>query len=82
MSEWIKRLVGSTRSKSRLENLCRVCGTNQLSENPTTLRLKVQEGTAEMKVCDDCANFFDKSAEVLGKRRPRIAKDSSDEQPV
>lgn len=56
------------RAKPKVENLCHVCGENQLSDTPSVLRLKVQDGVAEMNVCDDCANFFDKSAEVLRRR--------------
>lgn len=55
--------------KKAIENLCHVCGENQLPENPAVLCLKVQDGTAEMSVCDDCAGFFDKSAEVLNAKR-------------
>lgn len=61
MSWWDRR----KKKKSELENLCHVCGVNQLPENPTTLRLKVQDGVAEMLVCNECADFFDKSADVL-----------------
>lgn len=58
----------SNRAKPKIKTLCHVCGENQLSDTPTVLRLKVQDGTTEMSVCDDCANFFDKSAEVLTQR--------------
>ena len=61
---WWKR---KKRNKSLIENLCHVCGENQLPENPSTLRLKVQDGVTEMNVCDECARFFDKSAEVLNR---------------
>jgi ribosome-binding protein aMBF1 (putative translation factor) len=65
----------SNRAKSKIENLCHVCGENQLPENPAVLRLKVQDGIAEMNVCDDCADFFDKSAEVLAHRGKGNKKD-------
>lgn len=58
----------SNRAKPKIKTLCHVCGENQLSDTPTVLRLKVQDGTTEMSVCDECANFFDKSAEVLTQR--------------
>jgi ribosome-binding protein aMBF1 (putative translation factor) len=61
MSWWDRR----KKKKSELENLCHVCGVNQLPENPAIVRLKVQDGVAEVNVCDECADFFDKSAEVL-----------------
>ena len=66
MSWWDLR---KKRKKSQVENLCHVCGKNQLPDNPAVLRLKVQDGTAEMNVCDECADFFDKSAEVLNANR-------------
>ena len=75
MSWWDLR---KKRKKSLLENLCHICGENQLPENPAVLRLKVQDGTAEMNVCDDCANFFDKSAEVLTQR----GKGNKSDEPV
>ena len=61
MSWWDRR----KKKKSELENLCHVCGVNQLPDNPAIVRLKVQDGVAEVNVCDECADFFDKSAEVL-----------------
>lgn len=64
MSWWDLR---RKRKKVELANLCHVCGSNQLPEEPAILRLQVQDGTAEMSVCDECADFFDKSAEVLNK---------------
>ena len=68
----------SNRAKSKIENLCHVCGVNQMPEDPAILRLKVQDGIAEMSVCDECADFFDKSAEVLLRGR----KGSKDDEPV
>jgi hypothetical protein len=64
--------------KKAIENLCHICGENQLSDTPAVLRLKVQDGTTEMSVCDDCANFFDKSAEVLTQR----GKGNKSDEPV
>ena len=75
MSWWAR---WKQRKKSRLENLCHVCGVNQLPDEPAILRLAVQEGYAEMSVCDECADFFDKSAEVLLRR----GKKPEDEQRV
>jgi ribosome-binding protein aMBF1 (putative translation factor) len=65
MSWWNRR------KKSKLENLCHVCGVNQMPEEPAIIRLKVQEGTAEVLVCDECADFFDKTADVLLKGRKK-----------
>lgn len=59
----------SRRKKAKIDNLCNVCGVNQLPNEPAILRLKVQDGTAEMSVCDECADFFDKSADVIMKGR-------------
>lgn len=55
--------------KKAIENLCHVCGENQLPENPAVLRLDLQDGTMDIKVCEECADFFDKSAQVLSKGR-------------
>ena len=63
------------RRKKTVENLCHVCGEKQLPEHPAMLRLTVQDGVAEMLVCDECADFFDKSADVL-------LKGQKNEQPV
>lgn len=68
----------SNRAKPKIETLCHVCCENQLSDTPAVLRLKVQDGTAEMSVCDECANFFDKSAEVLTQR----GKGNKSDEPV
>ena len=68
---WISRL---RRRKAKASNLCNICSTNQLPDEPAILRLKVLDGTAEVRVCDECADFFDKSAEVL--------KGKKNEQPV
>ena len=62
MSSWMKRLI---RAKRR----CHVCKENRLPEEPAIIRLKVREGIAEVLVCDECADFFDKSADVLQKRK-------------
>ena len=72
MSWWSLR---KKRKKSELENLCHVCGVNQLPEEPAILRLKVQDGIAEMCVCDECADFFEKSAEVLLRGRRGLKDD-------
>ena len=61
---WWKR-----RKKSKLEDLCHVCGVNQMPAEPAIIRLKVEGGVAEMHVCDECADFFDQTAEVLLKGR-------------
>ena len=73
MSWWDLR-----KKRKKIENLCHVCGENQLPDEPAVLRLKVQDGIAEMNVCDGCADFFDKSAEVLAHR----GKDDKSDEPV
>ena len=70
---WFKR----RKERKKIENLCHVCGENMLSEEPAVLRLKVQDGIAEMNVCDECADFFDKSAEVLAHRGKGNKSDES-----
>lgn len=52
------------------KTLCHVCGVNPLPKDPAIIRLAVQDGTAEMSVCNECADFFEQSAEILnrGKR--------------
>lgn len=59
---------------------CPVCAKKY--PNDTTfhvLRLNTADGTHEIEICNDCADFFDKSAEVLAHR----GKDNkSDDEPV
>jgi hypothetical protein len=77
MSWWDRR----KKKKSELENLCHVCGVNQMPENPAIVRLKVQDGVAEVNVCDECADFFDKTAEVLnGSNRKKSSDRGSPEE--
>ena len=72
MSEWMRRLI---KKKSKIENLCHICGVNQMPDVPAIIRLKVEDGIAEVLVCDECADFFDKSADVL-------LKGQKNEQPI
>ena len=46
---------------------CPVCLTKH-KELKNELRLDTVEGVHSMFICDDCSEFFDKSAEVLKKR--------------
>jgi hypothetical protein len=43
-------------------------------EEFSILRMQVQEGLIELEICEPCAEFFDKSAEVL---RNKNGKDES-----
>lgn len=43
------------------------------------LRVGTADGIVELEVCEQCANFFDKSAEVLVKSRK---KDDNDEHSI
>jgi ribosome-binding protein aMBF1 (putative translation factor) len=61
--------------KKKVENLCQLCGEKQLPEYPATLRVNVQDGVAEMLVCDECANFFDKTSEVLNESKRKKSTD-------
>lgn len=58
--------------RKKRKKTCTVCNTNKLPKEPATIRLDVQEGTVEILICDECAEFFDKSSEVLnrGKNEP------------
>lgn len=38
------------------------------------LRLDTAEGIVTLEICNECAEFLDKSAEALGKGRPRIER--------
>lgn len=46
---------------------CPACQTKH-KELKHELRLDTAEGVHNMFICDQCAHFFDKSAEVLKKR--------------
>lgn len=48
---------------------CRVCDQKPPNTEPAILRLKTQDGVHEILVCDECAEFFDKSTEILLKRK-------------
>lgn len=73
MSEWFKRLI-----KEKRKPLCNICQSNKLPEEPATIQLQVQEGIVELHICDECADFFDKSAEVLAHR----GKDKKSDEPI
>lgn len=77
MSGWMKRLI-------RAKRVCQVCKENKLPEEPAVIRLKVLEGgTTDVKICDECANFFDKSADVLlSKDRRHANKENTDDDTV
>ena len=42
------------------------------------LRINTTDGIVDLEICGDCADFWDKSADVLQKR----GKDSKDGEPV
>jgi len=52
--------------KKRLR--CGACGA-KLDELTHELRLGTSEGVVDIHICDQCAAFFDKSAEVLMKKQ-------------
>lgn len=54
---------------SRKKKLCSICGVNYLPDSPAIVKLQAQDGIVEISVCDDCANFFDKSAEILTQKK-------------
>lgn len=53
--------------RKKRKKTCSVCNVNQLPKEPATIRLDVQEGVAEILICDECAEFFDKSAKILNR---------------
>lgn len=57
---------------------CPVCETKH-EVLKHELRLDTSEGVHSVFVCDTCADFFDKSAEVLKKRNTKDADEAGDE---
>ena len=43
------------------------CG-NKLPENPGTLVVDSADGEFELKICDECSEFWDKSSDIMRKR--------------
>lgn len=56
-----------------------MCSDNPIAEFPAVVRLEARDGVVELRTCDQCAEFFTKSAEVFtnNKRRP-IEDDEED----
>lgn len=51
------------------KNKCKMCNAKKKpNEEFSILRMQVQEGLIELEICEPCAEFFDKSAEVLRKK--------------
>lgn len=51
---------------------CPVCRHKYNKTEPFhELRLKAEDGLQTLEICSDCADFFDKSADVLSKGRGR-----------
>lgn len=44
---------------------CPLCKQNKLTEDSPQIRLDTSEGVHELTICEECADFFEKSAEVL-----------------
>ncbi len=63
MSKWIRKLI------KKNVVLCSVCDVNPLPETPSILRLDLLDGTMDVNVCEECADFFDKSMQVFSKGR-------------
>ena len=49
------------------KNICPVCDIKTKETLVAELRLETSEGLHILKVCKDCSDFFEKSAEVLSK---------------
>lgn len=59
---------------------CKTCKKVLKANKPVhELRLQTADGIHEVEICDDCANFFDKSAEVLTQKNKGSKED---EQPI
>ncbi len=53
-----------------LKKKCPICDKRySSSENFHEMRLNTSEGTHTLDICESCADFFDKSAEVIAKGR-------------
>lgn len=49
---------------------CAVCETKYLKSVPFhEMRLNTDDGVVSLEICEKCADFFDKSAEVIMKGR-------------
>ena len=49
---------------------CRICDVKYPEDAAFhEMRIGTVDGTITLEICDECANFFDKSADVLRKRR-------------
>lgn len=50
---------------------CAVCEEKYLKSVPFhEVRVNTDDGMVSLEICDKCADFFDKSAEVIMKGRP------------
>ena len=50
---------------------CAVCEERYLKSVPFhEVRVNTDDGVVSLEICDKCADFFDKSAEVIMKGRP------------
>jgi hypothetical protein len=51
------------------KQICKMCdNVKKPDEEFSTLRLQTHEGLVELEICTECADFFDKSADVLRKK--------------
>lgn len=49
---------------------CAVCEDKYPKSTPFhEMRMKTDEGTVSLEICENCADFFDKSADVIMKGR-------------
>lgn len=46
---------------------CRTC-EKKLKDNIHEIRLQTADGIVILEICDECAEFFDKSADVLSRK--------------
>ena len=53
--------------RRKRKKMCHVCVSAVLPKQPATIRLDTQDGPVDVLICDECADFFEKSAEVLNR---------------
>jgi hypothetical protein len=62
----------------KLKTKCPGCGVKTLKEKlDTELRMETLDGVVSVFVCESCANFWDKSADILNRRNTTDGTDQS-----
>ena len=63
------------RSKSKKCSICEVKFSLDVPFHE--MRVNTDEGVVSLEICEECADFFDKSADILRKSRNQEAEDES-----